>query len=153
MKYCSFLRQRRSFLELSWPSRPQTWRAANPLLQPLGPLCQTLPKLMHKLLTATEIIEASVSHCGCWSLSLSAAVQALAQWAGWARRSIILHSAPAIIYQHCQQLPACFHPPELSLLTLLDYIRWHNSHHQHGEMVTRCDLHSSLMFSFLQPSK
>lgn len=33
---------------------------ANPLLQPLGPLCQTLPKLMHKLLTATEIIKASV---------------------------------------------------------------------------------------------
>lgn len=34
--------------------------AANPLLQPLGPLCQMLPKLMHKLQTATEIIKASV---------------------------------------------------------------------------------------------
>lgn len=33
---------------------------ANPLLHPLGPLCQTLPKLMRKLLTATEIIKASV---------------------------------------------------------------------------------------------
>lgn len=94
--------------------------------------------------------------CGCWSLSRSAAVQARAQRAGWARLPIMLHSALAIIHQRpplSAAVPPCFHPPELSVSTLLDYIRWHKL----KPTVWRfkrvfpgfwCDLGSRLMFSF-----
>lgn len=65
----------------------------------LNSVCQTLPKPWHKLPAATEVMKDSVSPCGFWSLSLTAAGQAWTQQAGWAGLSIILHSASAVIHQ------------------------------------------------------
>lgn len=131
MKLCSFLRRNQFLWSFFGLVGLRGGGGANPLLQLLRQLCQTLPKPMHKLLTATEIIKASVFHCGRWSLSLSAAVQAPAQTLHYPAFSSC-HYPPAL-----SAAPRVLPPPELSLLTLLDYIWWHESDRQRGEPVTR----------------
>lgn len=81
------------------------------LLRP--PLCQ--------LLTATEIMTASVFSTVAAGLCPSQLVRARAQRAGWARLSIMLLSAAAIIHRR-PPLSAAL-PPRASLL--LNYQCWH----------------------------
>lgn len=78
-----------------------------------------------------------VFHCGRWSLSLSASscpstAGRMSQTVHYAAFSCSHYSPTAAIVSRAS--PPCFPPPELSVLTLLDYIQWHKSNHRNVEI-------------------